>query len=698
MLRETIELHRQGRLEEAEQGYRAALAASPDDGEALRLLGTLRRERGDLAESAQLLARAHDLAPERPNLLLMLGSVRYEAGDFEQASDAYARALVLDPNIPGAHTALGHIAMISRDNTLAEQYFRTALRVTEDAQALAGLGILALDRDDADTAMKYLTRASDLAPKDASIAFSLGRGFSKRGMLAFAEQAFRTALQLRPGLPHANNALGQLLLEAGRPDEAEPHMRALLGVRGFELPGELGLADVLRAQGKHEEAVEGYRRALTLMPSHEPGLEAMLWTLLKLGRGDEALSLLDERITAFPGQERWRGERARILASAGRYAEAAADWQVLHDRHPESAQAMIELANLRERNDEFDAATDLAEAVGKKVPDNVDAALIRVRAGMRKGDDASARALLETFAERTIDKDRARQCLNLLGRLHDRAGAAAEAVPLFKEAQSGLPGMLPRLETLPADYAEVLAQPLDEAWPQAPILLIGTPGSGVERVAALLADQPGLSVLVDRTHSIRSDGFDTRSFDHSRSELYPAAIADLREEYLAPLRARGVHLDRPLVDWIPRWDARHLIFARRLLPGTRVIVVERDPRDALLNWLAFGWLSYAGLNDFDPCVDWLGRAISHVRFGIEHGGLPHLVVNAEQVLADPAGAGAELARFVGVDTLTAGDLSARAHNILGGLPACFADGHWQAYAEVLADAFARLPAPLSPTN
>ena len=126
------------------------------------------------------------------------------------------------------------------------------------------------------------------------------------------------------------------------------------------------------------------------------------------------------------------------------------------------------------------------------------------------------------------------------------------------------------------------------------------------------------------------------------------------------------------------------------MPGTRVIVVDRDPRDAFLNWLAFGWLPYAGLNDFDAAIDWLPRAIRHVRFGVEQGGLPHLVVNAEQVLRDPAGAGAELAAFVGVDALVPGALTARSMQGLGGLPTGFADGHWQAYADVLAEPFARL--------
>ncbi|MEO8011403.1 MAG: tetratricopeptide repeat protein, partial [Dokdonella sp.] len=370
MLRESIELHRQGRLAEAEDGYRGVLATQPNDGEAIRLLGIVRRDRGDLAESEQLFARAHALAPEQPNLLLMLGAVRYQGGDYERARDAYERALALDPNLSGAHTTLGHIAMMGGNNTLAEQYFRTALRVNEDAQAYSGLGMLALDREDADMAMKYLTRAADMAPNDPAIAFSLGRGFSKRGMIAFAEQSFRKALQLRPGLPHANNALGQLLLTANRAAEAEPHMRALIGVRNFEVAGELGLGDVLRAQGQLEQAVVQYRRALELKPDHEAGFDALLWCLRQLGRIEEVFALLDIRIMQFSEQERWRAERATLLTEIGRIGDAAADWQVLHERNPSSVQAAVELTRLRERNGQLDLAAELAESLIARFPND----------------------------------------------------------------------------------------------------------------------------------------------------------------------------------------------------------------------------------------------------------------------------------------------------------------------------------------
>ena len=71
--------------------------------------------------------------------------------------------------------------------------------------------------------------------------------------------------------------------------------------------------------------------------------------------------------------------------------------------------------------------------------------------------------------------------------------------------------------------------------------------------------------------------------------------------------------------------------------------------------------------------------------------LPHLLVDAEKVLADPTMAGAELARFVGLTSVQPGSLSERMERGSGGLPNRFADGHWQAYSEALAESFAKLP-------
>lgn len=691
MLREAIEHHRQGRLDEAEAAYRDALATNSSDADAMRGLAVVRRARGDLVECEQLISAAHELQPEQTSLLLMLGSVRFEQGDIEASRDAYERALTLNPKLAGAHTSIGHIAMMQGKPGLAEQHFQTALRFEEDPQALNGLGTLALNKGDAEAGLKFFTRAADLAPNDAPIAYGLGRAFAARNMLAFAEQALRKALQLRANLPQANAALGQLLIQDKRISEAERYFKALTGAAGFELTRELGLADIARMQERYEEAVALYQKALILRPDHEAGFEAMLWTLGKLGRGEQLLSLLDQRIADFPEQLRWRATRARIHASSGHLAKAAEDWQRLHEIEPKNPEFAIELTRSRERNGEFDIASKLAEAAVALVPKSPDLALVRARACLRSGDNAAARAILSTLDLARLDKDLARVAGNLHGQLNDREGNYGDAARYFREAQRGLPGALPQLDSLPDDYQTIMAQPQGEVWKHAPILLIGAPGSGVERIAALLADQAGVNMLRDRVQGPRNDCFDFAAVELGDGQALASEIEGHRALYLESMRDR-IELDKPLVDWIPRFLAHHLVIAQRIMPGTKVILVDRDGRDCLLGWLAFGWLPYAGLNDFDSCVDWLERALVHLRLIDEQGGLPHIVVNAEQVLADPAGVGAELARFIGVESLVPGILSARADQGSGGLPNHFADGHWQEYADVLADAFAKLSA------
>ncbi len=692
MLRETIELHRQGRLDEAEQGYRAHVAANPNDVEGLRLLGILCRDRGALTEAATLIERAHELAPEQPNLLLMLGAIHFQNGDLDRSRADYTRALVLDPNLGGAHTTLGHIAMAKGEPELAEQHFRTALRVGEDGAAYAGLGTLLLDRGDVENAMKYLSHAADLSPNDAAIQFTLGRGFERRGMTAFAERAFLNALRLRPEFPHATHALAQLLINDKRPQDAEPFMRRLLDVPAFALGGALGLADIDRAQGRLVEAVEGYKRAMEMAPGHDMAAQALLWCLGQLDRVDEALALANEQIERFPQLDHWRVGRSVMFGNAQRFAEAAADQQVLHERDPKNPERSTQLAVWREWNRELDEAVRLAELTQTLAPGHPVTTFILARADLRKGDAAAATARLQGLATASMNEAQMRLQLNLLGRAADLAGDRGEAAQKFAAAQRGLPGQLPELAELSAELERILAEPMGEAWDRAPILLLGAPGSDAERIAALLADHPQISMLRDRAQGLRmrSDGFDNLAYEHALGALSEAEIQRLRADYLAPLNASGVGADRIVIDWIPRWDARLLAFVKKVMPGTRIIVAERDPRDALLNWMAFGWIPFGGFSDSQVAVEWAGRARRHVRHGLSVGDIPHLLVDPDQVMSDLPASAAELARFVGVDSLVAGHQSMLVGAGLGEMLVRFPPGHWQNYQEALAEPFARV--------
>lgn len=685
MLKESIELHRQGRIDEAEAGYRAHLAVQPDDVDALHLLGMLRAQRGDFVEGATLLARAHELAPEDAETELALASLRYCEGDLEAARRGFHRALTLDPNLAGAHAGIGQLALLRGDAVEAERHFRTALRAGEEPQSLAGIGALLVARGEHDAALRHISRAAELAPNDALIQFMLGQTFARRGNVAFAEQAFRNALRLRPDLHVIKPWLGSALLQSGRAAEAGMVYHELLGTPGYENAALVGIGDVARAEGRLDDAIVAYQGALEQQPGQVMPALALGWSLTRVGRFDEALAAYGACAAVNPDENVY-GARAELLTALGRLPEAAAELRAALARNPANMRARGELALVSERVGEFDAAEAHARLV-LSASDEPAMQLLHARAQLRASDATAARATLDALGRHDLSPPLAAQRWSLLGRAHDRVGEWNDAVRCFAEAQRGLPVAMPEYTDPPALLDGVLAESVEKPWAQAPILLLGLPGSRVEEVAALLSRQAGLSVNRQRVGAQPlDDDLDLPDFEQTLGEFSEAERQRTRERWLASLRAVGVATDRPVVEWLPRWDARLLALVHRAMPGTRIVVVERDPRDQLLNWLAFGWAPGFRCDDPLLAARWLAQARRHLHSSADAADPRRLVVSADAVLADPAGAG-DLARFLGVAALEGEPVVSRG---LGGLSQSFAAGHWREYREALAAAFTLL--------
>lgn len=689
MLKETLELHRQGRFAEAEQGYRDWLEEHPNDADVMHALGLLRHQRGETAEAVRLLERAHAIAPDDPRIDLGMASMRLQLGEQEAAQLGFERALSLNPNLTGAHIGLGQIMLTRTEYDRAEQHFRIALRADEDPHALAGIGALSLARGEAEAALRYLMRAAELEPNSALIQFLLGQAFTQRGTPAFAEQAYENALRIDPHMHRVRPWLAEHLIRDRRAAEAEPHYLRLREVPGFEQNARLGLADVARAAGRLEEAVAGYRAALEIDPTLSMPTRALAMVLAKLGRNDEVVEAYSRYLEHVPDDDEMRALRADISMLTGQWPQAAFDLQVLSERNPADMAARNRLAVVDEYMGRLDTARAHAGIVLQAQPDDAEMQLIRIRALLQNGEDAPAREALEAFGRLALSEGQSRLRWNYLGRLHDRAGETAGAVRCFAEAQRDVPAGMPPLNEPRPELAEALTEMPGEPWPDAPILLLGMPGSNVERIAELLADQqPAIGVLRDRIGTVlRDDDFTQPRFRHYCGPLDEAERAALRERYLAPLRERGIGPGRPIVDWLPRWDAHLLALVRRAMPGTRLILVERDPRDALLNWLAFGFVPGFPCADAQAGAQWLARARAHLNHGAELEEPRRLVVDADAVLADPPAAGAELARFLGLEPLQPGPRFAFTMHGLGGLPIRFPAGHWQDYRQALAEPF-----------
>jgi tetratricopeptide (TPR) repeat protein len=692
MLEEILQLHKSGQLEEAETRYRELLMFNPDDVEVLHLLGMVRRQRGDFREGMELVARAIELAPDRANFQMSLAGMQFHARQFDAAKISFEAAIKLNPNLTGAYSALGQIAMLNGDSTTAESHFKIALKAGEDdPQVLTSLGNLHMGRGDKDLAIKYLSRAAELRQDDPATQASLGRALLANGMIAFGEQALNTALQNKPDFHIARLLLAESALKQNQYPQAQERFAELIAAGEHLGPAHAGIGDIARANGNLTRAAQHYAQSLAARPDQSQVVAARAGCLLRLGQLDNAQSVLRDALRRKPDDHLLLSELSALLLSRGLFAEALRLWQERVALAPEDALAQAQLATLLEVSRDYPAAVQSAQAALRAGPGAVEPNLILARAALRDRDGVTAIERLEKMNPSALSPQQARQRWHLLGMAHDLREQPQAAVAAWREAHAAI-AQTSRLQALDAVPVSLLAQiPSPSAASNAdlmPIFLIGAPGSGVDRVAALLGDQAGISVLSDRfTDSPRNDGIAAPDFDLYLSASMPAEAERFARRYRRALERQTVRAGAQVIDWLPHWDARLLPALAQALPKARLLIVQRDSRDVFLNWLAFGWAPGYALPDLALAAQWLSRVIEHQSACATLPVLSQHVLSADQLHKDEQDTCIQLAKFLGVDRIVPGSGYARVQVGLGQLPVALPAERWQAYRDALAPAF-----------
>jgi tetratricopeptide (TPR) repeat protein len=697
MLEDLLKLHRAGHLDEAEAGYRQWLERAPDDVAALQLLGILRGQRGDVVDGIRWLERAAGLDPENAACQQTLGDMHLGLGQLAPAAAAYERARRLNPNLGGAHVGLGQVALRRGDVEAAESHFRTALRVSaDDVAALAGLGAAAGQRGDSATALKWLTEAAKLAPHDAAVQTSYGHAMLDQGLLDFAAAALDNALAARPGHVIALTLRAEVHQRKGEFAAARAIFESLLA-RGEQVAAaQAGLGDIARAQGQPGAALAHYDAALQAQPDLHAVAVRRAEALAERGQGLQAIADLRAYLAGHPDGVAVHVLLARLLGRAGRVDEASEVWQAACARWPDALDLKAQYALALDVAGEDAEAQAMAEQAAASPRPGL--ALLRARGALLAGDPATAVARLqagdaEALARLPPPIVRRRQ--RLLGLAFDALEQWPEAVAAFLAAQRVEARPLPEVAVLDgptrARMDQCAREPaLTELGRPAPVLLCGLPGSGLAQVAALFADQPGWIVRRDRFET-RPD-FLSAAFDPRLLQpLAPAELEVLASRYRRAVTRAGVDPATRVADWIPLLDARVMPVLQRALPGVRLVIVQRRPEDAWLDWLGFGWAHGFALTDPVAGARWWRAAQAHVEAAA--GLLPCLNVDPEAVLGSQGEQlRRELAAFVGTPSLEPGPFTLAAGVGRGGLPVRFPSGRAARYREVLSDAFAVLGA------
>lgn len=195
----------------------------------------------------------------------------------------------------------------------------------KEASARMQMGVTYLEQRNLPAAMRELTRASELDPRNPEIDMTLGLAYQTRGDLGKAEEHFRRAIAKRPEYPEARNNLGNLLSQLGRGDEAIREYRKAASDVLYPTP-EFAYYNMGREYHRRkdlEKAEAMHRKAIALNPSFLDAYRALAGVQADAGRWDDAAGTLERGV----GRDPTFAEGWMALGSA--YLKLQRRWEAL---------------------------------------------------------------------------------------------------------------------------------------------------------------------------------------------------------------------------------------------------------------------------------------------------------------------------------------------------------------------------------
>jgi protein O-GlcNAc transferase len=214
------------------------------------------------------------------------------------------------------------------DIVQAEAMYKAILRTQpKHAGALHLLGMMALQKGNAQRARDLIQRSIDFNPTRAEPHADLGSALRALGLLPEALASYDRALELKPDLVPALFNRGTVLQDLNRPAEALVCHDGAIELQPHLVAAHYSRALALSALKRYDEALEGFDRTLLMAPNYVEALSNRGIVLQELKRPAEALACFERALQLDPRSAKALNNRGNALRSLNRPAEALPDFE-----------------------------------------------------------------------------------------------------------------------------------------------------------------------------------------------------------------------------------------------------------------------------------------------------------------------------------------------------------------------------------
>ena len=251
-LQQAIAAHKEGKISEAENFYRAILQSQPNHPDANHNLGIIAVSLNQIEAAVPLFKSALDAN-----------------SSVEQFWLSYVDALVKADRLKEARQVVKRAKKKGFDAKKLGKLLSQLKRVPEsDAEAHNNLGVALQGLGKLKEAAASYNQAIALKPDYAKAHNNLGIALEALGKVKEAEASFKLAIASEPDYAEAHNNLGVALQELGRAREAAGSFNQAIALEPAYAEAHNNLGVTLEALGKFKEAEDSYNRAIAFKPDY----------------------------------------------------------------------------------------------------------------------------------------------------------------------------------------------------------------------------------------------------------------------------------------------------------------------------------------------------------------------------------------------------------------------------------------------
>jgi len=482
-----------------------AVELAPEDGRWLYLLGLLRRIEGDWEQARELLARAVAQAPDDAAARIHWGRLLLDLGDpdgaetqfravreilptsaaaalglartalatgrYEEAVQWGRRSLALEPQADIAHHQIGlayralgdverarrHLALgRSRDTVIPDPLTDSLADLVEGAAIQAKHGVEAARAGRHDLAIRYFSRAVEIAPDEPSHRYNLAVSLRESGATERAIAELRSLSERFPRHRDGQFNLAALLAQAGDTEGAARHYRSAVEIDPRDRIARIEWAGAINRLGQGERAQSELEALVADDEDDAESRKALATLLAQRGSRAEARAVLSAGLGRDIATQEWvtlLNLRARLAAETGDLEAAKADLEQVLARQPESAASRHDLGRLLAREGAYADAAEHFRRLVEVEPSNTEYQVALALALQFAGDDV---ALLKVLEEATVSLPQSIELHHLLAQV-----LAGSEIPQVRDPARALLISQQVMEAEPTvDHGETVAAAL----------------------------------------------------------------------------------------------------------------------------------------------------------------------------------------------------------------------------------------------